>query len=110
MQRILAVTDVSGQRIGLIFKGQAVLFFLDCLTLKDGTDKCPETSVTNYRSTLRNVPKQRKYLCGKETFKSRQAFLGIPFCTFSCYETNSFCIASYRKWSTGNVITKVEVS
>jgi hypothetical protein len=31
-------TDVSGQSIGPIFKGQNVLFFLDFMTLEDGTD------------------------------------------------------------------------
>jgi hypothetical protein len=31
-------TDVSGQRIGPVFKGQEVVFFLDSLTLQDGTD------------------------------------------------------------------------
>jgi hypothetical protein len=34
----LMVTDVSGQRIGPIFKNQAVQEELDCLTLEDGTD------------------------------------------------------------------------
>jgi hypothetical protein len=32
------VTDVLGQPIGPIFKGQAVQQILDCLTLQDGTD------------------------------------------------------------------------
>jgi hypothetical protein len=35
-QRILVVTEVSGQPTGSIFKGQAVL---DYLTLEDGTDR-----------------------------------------------------------------------
>ena len=34
MQGRLVVTDVSGQPVGAIFKGQAA--FLDCLTLEDG--------------------------------------------------------------------------
>jgi hypothetical protein len=32
-------TDVSGQNISPIFKGQEVLFFLDFLTLEDRTDR-----------------------------------------------------------------------
>jgi hypothetical protein len=42
-------TDVSGQPI-----------FLNCLTLEDETDKCPETSVNNYQSTLRNNPEGKE--------------------------------------------------
>ena len=30
----------------------------DCLTLEDGKESCPETSVTNYESTLSNVPEE----------------------------------------------------
>jgi hypothetical protein len=52
-------TDVSGQHIGPIFKNQVV--FLNCLTLEVGNDSCPETSVTNYQSTLRNIPEKRRY-------------------------------------------------
>jgi hypothetical protein len=62
-------SDVSGQSVGPIFKGQEV--FLDFLILEDGTDKtswplkmvpigCPETSVHNYHSTLRNIPEERR--------------------------------------------------
>jgi len=40
-RRSFVVADVSGQRIGLIFKG-------------------PETSVTEYQSTLRNILEERK--------------------------------------------------
>jgi hypothetical protein len=35
-------------------------FFLGCLTLEDGTDRFVETSVTNCRSTLRNIPEERR--------------------------------------------------
>jgi hypothetical protein len=35
------------------------LFFLDCLTIDDGPTGCPETSVTNYRSTLCNMSEVR---------------------------------------------------
>jgi hypothetical protein len=34
-------TDVSGQRIGPIFKGQESFFLLGLLTLEDGTDVFP---------------------------------------------------------------------
>jgi hypothetical protein len=37
-RRVATFTDVSGQCIGSIFKSQEVLFFLDFLTLEDGTD------------------------------------------------------------------------
>jgi len=39
-QRELVCTDVSGQPIGLIFKGEGVEDdLLDCLALEDGTDR-----------------------------------------------------------------------
>ena len=38
------ITEVSGQHIGPIFKGQAVY----------------ETLVTNYKSTLHNIPEERR--------------------------------------------------
>jgi hypothetical protein len=65
-------TDVSGQRIGPVFKGQEIqekipfllglldLFFLDFLTLEDGPICCPETSVNNYHTTPRNIAEERK--------------------------------------------------
>jgi hypothetical protein len=51
------VTGVSGQPIGCIFKIHAVQeqSFLDSLTLEDRA-VCPETSLNNYQSTLRNIP------------------------------------------------------
>jgi hypothetical protein len=45
----MAVTDISGQPIGLIVKGAS---------LQMGPIGCPERSVTNYQSTLCNVPKE----------------------------------------------------
>jgi hypothetical protein len=51
-----SVTDVWGQHIGPIFKGQSVQ-----LILEDGTPiGCPEMSVTNYQSNLINIPEERK--------------------------------------------------
>jgi hypothetical protein len=47
-------TDVSGKRIGPLFKGQEI--FLEFLTLEDGT----ETSVKEYHSTLLNNPEERR--------------------------------------------------
>ena len=46
------VTDVSGQRVGPIFKRTALV----CLTLEGGRDK----SVTKYQSTLRKTAEQRR--------------------------------------------------
>jgi hypothetical protein len=48
-----AFTDVSGQCIGPIFKGQEV-------PLKMGTKRCPEMSVKDYHSTLHNMPEERQ--------------------------------------------------
>jgi hypothetical protein len=48
----LLVTDVSGQPLGPIFKHN----------LENETDNLPETSVTEYQSTLRNIPEERKSL------------------------------------------------
>jgi hypothetical protein len=42
-------TDVSGQRIGPIVKGQV---FLNCFTLKTGSIVCPETSLTTYQGCV----------------------------------------------------------
>jgi hypothetical protein len=55
------VTEVSGQRIGPVFKGQAVGLYLSWIAwpLKMGPIGCPETSVTNYQSDLRNIPEER---------------------------------------------------
>jgi hypothetical protein len=67
-RRRLLVTDVSGQHIGpVFFTGQAS-------TLKMEPLGCPETSVTNYRCTLRNVPqegKSRLHLSGSVRSRSR---------------------------------------
>ena len=53
----LLCTDVSGQPIGPIFKGQAVqALFLECLALEDRPIGCPEISVT---TNLRCVKSQK---------------------------------------------------
>jgi hypothetical protein len=49
-QCILIVTDVSGQAVGPIFKGQAIL--------EDGNDTFYR-NFGNYESTLRNIPEER---------------------------------------------------
>ena len=49
-------TDVSGQPIGPIFKGKRST----ARPLKTGESGCPETSVIKYRSTLRNIPEERR--------------------------------------------------
>jgi hypothetical protein len=57
-------TEVSGQPIGPIFTGQD--FQKESLScwiswpLKMGPIGCPETSVQNYQSTLRNIPEERR--------------------------------------------------
>jgi hypothetical protein len=55
-QRKLVDTDVSGQRIGHIFKGQAD----QEESLKMEPIDCPEMSVTNEQTTRRNRPEERK--------------------------------------------------
>jgi hypothetical protein len=68
-QRILVVTDVFGQIIGCICRGQA--FYLDCLTLEDVTDSLSQ-NVVNYHSTLSNIPEERpSYLHCGASLKSR---------------------------------------
>jgi hypothetical protein len=55
---------VSVQHIGLIFKGWG--------PLKMEAIGCPETLVTNYQSTPRNFPEERKsHLHGGVSLKSR---------------------------------------
>ena len=56
-KNILVVTDVSGQIVGSIFKGEAAC--LDCLTLEYGTDSLPEMPITNYQYTLPNIPEEQ---------------------------------------------------
>jgi hypothetical protein len=54
MQRGFVVICLCfGTAYRAIFKSQAI--FLDCLSLEDGRVGYPETSVRNYKSTLRNV-------------------------------------------------------
>jgi hypothetical protein len=36
---------------------------LDCMTLEDGPECCPEPSVTNHQSMLRNISEERRFLC-----------------------------------------------
>jgi hypothetical protein len=66
--RVVIFTDVSGQRIGPIFKSQEVqegTFWL----LKMGPIFCPDTSVKDYHSTLCNIPEERR--C--------QVIIGLPY-------------------------------
>jgi hypothetical protein len=59
-QRWLVVTNVSGQQIGPIFKGQVT-----CLALEDGTNRLS-------RNVARNIPeRQRPHLHGGRSVKSR---------------------------------------
>jgi hypothetical protein len=58
MQGGVVVADVSGYPIGSI-KGQGVQVLSGCLTVEIGPIWCPETAVTNYQSTLRDIPQER---------------------------------------------------
>ena len=51
------VTNVSGQPIGPIFKGQAVQEEC-CLILEDGTDRLSRNVVTYYKSTPCDIPEE----------------------------------------------------
>ena len=51
-------TDVSGQHINPIFKGQGIQE--ECLSLKMGSIVCLETSVNNYKSRLCNTSEERR--------------------------------------------------
>ena len=55
MQSRLVVTDVS-VLICPIFKCQVTVSHL-----KMGLKRCPETSITNYQSTLRTIPEERRF-------------------------------------------------
>ena len=50
------ITDVSGQPIGPIFKNRSIIRYV---TLNTGPIICPETSVTKYQSSPRNVAEER---------------------------------------------------
>jgi hypothetical protein len=62
-RRVVVIpTDVSGQFIGTIFKGQKLL------TLEDGPIGSPVTWVRNYHCTLRSNPEER----------SSKQYIGFP--------------------------------
>jgi hypothetical protein len=58
------LTDISGQPVGSIFKGQAV-------QEGDGTDRFSQKSVRNYHSTLHRIPKENRSQQTKFTPQSR---------------------------------------
>jgi hypothetical protein len=83
------VTDVSLQPIGPIFKGQA--------PLKMGPIGCYETSVTNYRSTLRNIPEeQRLRVCLGGKWRMVWFSLSPYSCYISRHQDWIYGIARYR--------------
>jgi hypothetical protein len=45
------------------------------LGLEDGTDICPETSVSNYQHKPPDIPEQRRQLHSDESLKSRIAIM-----------------------------------
>ena len=59
-QRGLVFTDVSGRPVGPTFKVETVHCCWIARHLTIGPIACPETSVTNYRCTLRNIPEERR--------------------------------------------------
>jgi hypothetical protein len=72
LRSVVVRTDVSGQLKGLLFKGEH--FQEESLPLKVGSTGCPETSVWNYHTMRRNIPRERTshlYLIG--SLKSRTA-------------------------------------
>jgi hypothetical protein len=71
----LVVTDVSGQPIGSILKGQAIPE--DCLTLEDGTDRLFR-NVGSYQSTLRNMPEK-----GRSHFHRSKSLMYVQILTES---------------------------
>ena len=44
----------------ITFHFRVRLFLTYCLNLEDGTEGCPETSVSNYQSRLCNIPEDRR--------------------------------------------------
>jgi len=54
------VTEVSGQIFDPIFRGQTVPKLLNSLILEDETNSSSR-NFNKYRSTLRNIPEDRKY-------------------------------------------------
>jgi hypothetical protein len=54
------VTDVSGPPIGSFFKDKAVGRSWNAGPLNIGLTGLPETTVTNYKFKLRNIPERRR--------------------------------------------------
>jgi hypothetical protein len=75
----LVIADVSGQSIGSIFKGQAVII------LEDGADRFRETSVINYQSTLRNIPEEQRPQLGDQLNSTRFLITFFKFCFPTAY-------------------------
>ena len=64
------------------------------LTLEDGTDNCPKTSVINYHYSLCNNPEERSsYLLRGGSLKSRKK---LYFCR-SVYWVSASCLYVLRK-------------
>ena len=57
IDKIIFLADVWVQPIGTSLRMQETGFF----TLQDEADSCPETSVRNYRYSLRNNPEERSF-------------------------------------------------
>jgi hypothetical protein len=90
-------TDVSGQPVGPIFKGQVVIR--------------PETSVTNSQSTLRNISDERRCYShrgeGLKACKNCRVLLHYLYTTSSCNKTG--CLLYKPKPPSVDVIRKLRV-
>ena len=85
LQWCYLLTNVLGQPIGPIFKGQAAC------SLKIGT-VCPETSTTNHHSKLRNTAEERRsHLHPNGSLKSRLIF----DCSENGLNLFLFCVIYY---------------
>jgi hypothetical protein len=52
LEECQAAVQIRGQAVNEVLRWS--------LPLKKGTIRCPETSGTNYQSTLRNIPEERR--------------------------------------------------
>jgi hypothetical protein len=83
-QSRLVVTDVSGQRIWSRFMQSKKVTIISSWSLEPGPICYPETSVTNYQSTLHNIREERRsHLHRDVSIRSINLFLlllSLSFC------------------------------
>jgi hypothetical protein len=103
----LVVTDVSKQPIGFLYKRRSWHFNM-------GPIGCPETSVTNYQSSLRDIPEEQRspLFCDLRqafTVKTLRSVIMLYTVIFSCsfvcdlkscltyyFEGSNVCLAEHR--------------